>query len=501
MLKLSPLFTDGAVLCRDREIRIFGEAEDGQVLRCELRDEGKAKLCAQETQAAGGRFMFCLPPQEAQEHCELKITGDHGEFLAREIAIGEVFLAGGQSNMEWELQNADEGPETIRIHANPQVRYFNVPRRAYACEEADQAFAEAGWRPVEPGGARDMSAVAYFFAMKLQEQLGVPVGIIDCYWGGTSITAWLDRDSLERTREGKRYLTAYENRAGQKTLQEFLAEEKAWREELHAWEEQVAAYKQEHPRASGAEVNREVGPCPWHPPEGPGSPYRPGALYDMMTARVVPYVLSGILWYQGESDAGLTDDYEMLLLSLAERWRTAFMDQRLPFLLVQLPMWIASDAPGDSFTWPEIRMAQSRARDQLRNCGMVCLLDQGEWDNLHPTAKRVVGERLAELALKEIYGREGRTSPRAIDKYISEGTLTIVFSDPIRTRDGKRAALMELAGPDGAFFPAEGIPEGKNLRLFSDRVPYPAHARYAWTDFAEVNLFGENGLPAEPFVL
>ncbi len=501
MLKVSPLFTDGAVLCRGKEIRIFGKAKDGELIHGELRDEKGALLAAGDAEAAEGGFLLRLPPQEARCGCSLVISCGEEIFEARDICIGEVYLAGGQSNMELELRNADEGQELLKSHENPQVRYFNVPRRAYLCPEAEEAFEASRWHAVSPGTGADMSAVAYFFAMKLQKKLGVPVGIVDCYWGGTSVTAWMTEEQLKRTAEGRRYLEKYQKEAGNKTLEEFLAEESAWHKVLHAWEKKVADYKEIHPKATGAEINREVGICPWNPPAGPGSPYRPAALWDTMMKRVIPLRLSGMLWYQGESDAGLTDRYEELLLSMVEEWRRAFMDDRIPFLNVQLPMWIASDAPGDTFTWPPIRLSQARVRDLLSGSGMICLLDQGEWDNLHPTNKRVVGERLCELAQRLVYGLEGEISPRAVEKYSEGDTLTVLCDGELLVRGGEEAALLEMAGADGVFKPARAQVRGSRICLRAEGVAHPAAARYAWTDYAKVNLFGKNGLPLEPFLL
>jgi len=501
MLHLSPLLRDGAVLCRRKEIRIFGEADEGARIRCELLDGQGTLLGEAEAETVGGRFLALIPPQEAGYHCKLRVSGAGETVCALDISIGEVYLAGGQSNMEMELSRADEGPELVRTHVNPMVRYFNIPRFAYPCGEADRAFEEARWQAVGPGRAGDMSAVAYFFAMKLQRRLEVPVGIIDCYWGGTSVTAWMDREWLCRTTEGKRYLEEYEALSGGKSLEVWQEETRVWQAELDAWNAKVEVYKQAHPTASGAEVNREVGPCPWNPPAGPGSPYRPAALFDTMVARAVPMTLSGFLWYQGENDAGLTDQYDVLLTSMIDRWRTAFREDSLPFLLVQLPMWIASYEPEDTYTWPAIRLAQTKVRDQVRNCAMVCLLDQGEWDNLHPTAKRVVGERLCDAALRLVYGQECPESPRATGKRTENGMLTVTLSEGVLTSDGKEPALLELAGADGVFHPARAMLEGGLLRLRACGVSVPVSVRYAWTDFAQVNLFSAEGLPLEPFRL
>ena len=170
----------------------------------------------------------------------------------------------------------------------------------------------------------------------------------------------------------------------------------------------MAKYKAEHPGCAWDDLVAAIGPCPWEPPAGPASPYRPAGLYDTMIAPLVPLALTGILYYQGEEDAWRTTKYDTLMMSLIDRWRSAFQGEDLPFLFVQLPMWIEKGAE-DSKNWPALRLRQSEARDRMRNTGMVCLLDQGEFDNIHPTNKRVVGERLFELAKIMIYGEKGET--------------------------------------------------------------------------------------------
>ena len=498
MLKMSPLFSDGAVLCRGKELRLFGEAADGAKVHGELRDSKDRPLARGDAEARDGRFLILLPPQEAQTGCRLVVTAEGETFTALDISIGEVYLAGGQSNMELELQNADEGQTLIASHVNPMVRYFNVPKFGYFCEERTAAWREARWNAVGPGRAKDMSAAAYFFAMKLQRKLGVPVGIIDAYLGGTSVTCWMDEDWLKRTGEGRRYLAEYAEKTKGVTLEDFLEKEMAFREKLDEWNGKMAAWKAAHPGGLWDDLVAEIGPCPWDPPAGPASPYRPAGLYATMIEPLTPLALTGILYYQGEEDTWRTEQYDALMMSLIDRWRTAFREESLPFLFVQLPMWIEKGA-SDSKTWPALRLCQSRVRDRMRNTGMICLLDQGEFDNIHPTNKRVVGERLYELALKEIYGGEGETAPRVTGRRIEGSMMTLLTDRPLTTRDGREPALLEMAGADGRYVPARAMIEGPYLHLTAAGVAHPVHARYAWTDFGAVNLFAANGQPLEPF--
>ena len=503
MLKPSALFSDGAVLCREKEIRIFGETDAGAELRIELRGrEGELLAEADCTVAEDGRFTALLPPQPVRKECVLRFIGNGGVREARNIAIGDVYLAGGQSNMEWELRNAQEGPEEIAAHEDPLLRFFTVPRKAYVCAEQREAFDATRWEAVSPGRNGEVSAVAYFFAAALRKHRpDVPVGILGCYWGGTSVTCWMPEQTLRRLTEGRAYLERYERQAAGKSMETFLREETVFQDTLNAWNHQVDQYKKEHPGAPWKEVEDACGACPWNPPAGPGSPYRPGGLAESMLLQTAPSALTGILFYQGESDTDQTEHYDELMLALILYWRRIFRDAVLPFLFVQLPMWQDWNAE-DTFRWPALRLAQAAVRDAVRNAGMICLLDEGEYGNLHPTAKRVVGERLHRLAETMIYGETGGYSPRAVRKHTEGRELAVTLSEPVILRKGDKPALLETAGADGVFYPAEAVVHGNELRLRSYQVSRPVHARYAWTDYSDrANLYGSTGLPLEPFCL
>ncbi|MBR2823046.1 MAG: hypothetical protein IKE24_05130 [Clostridia bacterium] len=500
MMKISPVFSDGAVLCRRKEIRIFGEAEEGTLVRCELLGPKGVLMARGEGETRNGRFLVILPPQEAAVGCRLVIAGGGEAFTALDICVGEVFLAGGQSNMELELQNADEGQTLIAGHVNPLVRYFNVPKFGFFGEERTAAWQNARWEAIGPGRGKDMSAAAYFFAMKLQREKNVPVGIIDSYLGGTSVTCWMDAAWLERTGEGARYLREYAEETKGITMEDFLKKESVFRHNLDQWNADMAEWKAAHPGGAWEDMVAEIGECPWDPPKGPASPYRPAGLYDTMIAPLTPLALTGVLYYQGEEDTWRTEKYDTLMMSLIDRWRAAFEEEELPFLFVQLPMWIAKGAE-DSRTWPALRLCQSRVRDRMRNTGMVCLLDQGEFDNIHPTNKRVVGERLFELAKRVVYGEtDSAEAPRVTGRRIEGSMMTLKTDQALMSRDGKEPAFLELAGADGVFRPARAMLEGPVLHLTAAGVSHPLHCRYAWTDYGAVNLFGANGLPLEPFL-
>ncbi len=502
MIKPSALFSDGAVLCRGKEIRIFGEISEGCSVRVVLTDAGGKTLAETEAEEKDGRFLAYLAPQEAQRGCTLRFESGGERTDVRNVAVGDVYLAGGQSNMELELGGADEGPACVRSHEDADLRFFNIPKMARVSAEQRKAVDETRWEAIAPGRGAHNSAVAYFFARRLREtRPEVPVGIIGCYWGGTSIACWLEEETLRSLAEGARYLDSYAEKTKGKDLETYLREEEAFNRDMDRWNRSVAEYRSSHENAAFDEITKACGICPWNPPAGPGSPYRPAGLAESMLHEAAPAALTGILYYQGEEDTARTEKYDELMILLIRRWRELFEEPELPFLFVQLPMWLDFGAE-DTFLWPALRLQQAAARDLARNTAMVCLLDEGEYGNIHPTAKRVVGERLYGLAEKLIYRQHGEESPRALRKYTEGNTLTVVLSAPVKTTDGEAPRLLEAAGEDGRYAPARGGICGNTLVIRSEAVPKPVHARYAWTDYAaDVNLAGENGLPLEPFRL
>ena len=500
MLKPASLFTDGAVLCRRKEIRVFGEVSEGLTVTVRLLSREGSLLGESSARTGGTRFLVSLPPQEAQTGCRLVIYADEEQVEAKDVAIGEVFLAGGQSNMELELRNADEGPGIIARYDDPLLRFFNVPKQSVKGPAQQQAVEGTRWHAISPGTGGENSAVAYFFAAKLRERMpDIPVGIIGCYWGGTSVTCWMEEDVLRTEPEGVRYLEEYEARSAGKSMETWQKEQKVFQDTFGSWCSAVDQYRAAHPGAAWAEIESACGFVPWDPPAGPGSPLRPAGLAVTMVREIVPVTLTGILFYQGEEDAGKTDHYDVLFSLLIRTWRKLFKNEALPFLFVQLPMWV--DLNGiDTFRWPLLRKAQAAVRDTVPGTGMICLLDQGEFGNIHPTAKRPVGERLADLAGVMLYGK-GEISPRALDLTPQGDTLIIHLSAPVRLR-GESAALLEISGADGCYVPAQAEVLGDRLLLHAASVKQPLHARYAWTDYAaQVPFFGENFLPLEPFDL
>lgn len=495
MFQVSPLFGDHAILPAGKESRIFGTADDGERIHATLTNANGTIVGEGECTAHDGRFLLHLPPQEIGGGAlTLTLTSDSSTFSAQDVHAGYLFLAGGQSNMEWSLWNAQGGQELIQTHHDPELRYFNVPRESVE-SKSEAAFADTRWQQIVPHQGGDMSGVAYFFAREVREKTGAPVGIVGCNWGGTSILSWMDEAALDACPAAKQAAAAYEHSIEGITLADWSARQTAFEKEMADWNAKVAEIKANDPGIAWTDVERQAGVCPWHPPIGPGSPYRPGQLARSMVSHVAPLALTGILFYQGESDVERANDYGELLITLVRRWRMLFRDAALPFYNVQLPMYIDAGA-ADDHTWAVLRHQQELAWRTLRGTHLAVMIDGGEYANLHPVDKLTPGQRLAQLFLAEATHTPD-TQPWAVSKSTSGQVLTVTLTQPVHGEP----TLFEVSGEDGAYVPAQAEVDGCYIRLHAPDVPCPVKARYAWVNWAQVSVFGESGLPLAPFVL
>ncbi|MBN1776586.1 MAG: sialate O-acetylesterase [Clostridiales bacterium] len=492
-LQLAAVFTDHMVLCRKKNVRVFGTAADSAEVTLSIAGQ------TVKTLARKGRFEAALAPMPAGGPYTLTVTDGDTTLTFADVMIGDVYFAGGQSNMEWPLEQAEVGPELVKTLDEPMIRYINFPHNAWLDDSALAEERKMRWKPLKPSECGDISAVACHFALELQPELNVPVGIIGCYWGGTSVACWLSEAALKQTTAGVKLLDEYADRIKNKSDAQFDAEIKAYDGEYQAWWKRVQALQKDDPGIPWSEINEKAGACPWPQPEGRKSAYRPAGLAETMLKRAAPYTLTGFLYYQGEEDTKHPPLYRPLLMTLIAFWRDLFLDTALPFLNVQLPMFIAKGEE-DVRNWPPIRRAQEQVYADMRNTGLAVLIDCGEFDNIHPKDKKTVGHRLYLQALKVVYGRDVQAdSPRALSVRLEGDALLVALSEPVRITG--EAALFELAGEDGEFRPALCEIEGQELRVFAEAVPAPTAVRYAWVNYGEVHVFGLSGLPLAPFAL
>ena len=499
MFKVSPIFGDHAILPIGKELRIFGTADEGEIIRAVLTTEDGTVTGEGISTAREGRFLIHMPPQERGTYT-LTLASDSMTWTAADLVTGWVFMAGGQSNMEWGLWNAQGGQEIIKTHDDSDLRYFNVPRVSVMDEKGLAAHDAAHWQTIEPHVGGDMSAVAYFFAREVRKETGIPVGIIGCNWGGTSILSWMDDVALNRSVPAMKAAAEYEASIEGMTLEAWQERQDAFQAEMDEWNGKVAKIKETNPNIEWAEIEKQAGVCPWHPPIGPGSPYRPGQLHRSMVAQVAPAALSGILFYQGESDVERAEDYGELLITLVTRWRELFGDAELPFYNVQLPMYIDAGAQDDR-RWAILRQQQEKAWYALRNSYIAVMIDAGEYGNIHPVDKEKPGERLARLFMEKFASRHP-SQPWAMRKSTCGNILTVELTGPVEARRGE-PDLFEVAGEDGVYFPAKAELDWNKIHLSAEGVAHPVKARYAWVNWGEVHVFAPHTphLPLAPFCL
>jgi sialate O-acetylesterase len=490
---LAAIFGDHMVLRHDRPVLIFGAAANGARITAEI-DKKQAY-----TTAKGHRFELALPPMAPGGPFTLMVTDGETTFTYADVMIGEVYLAGGQSNMELELKDSGDGSAIVASADNPMIRYYNVLKAPWLDRQALAQERQTCWRALAPGQCGDISAVAYHFAARLQAELNMAVGIIGCYWGGTSVTCWMDEAALRATAEGAALLTEYNAIIAAKSQTECDEEVRAHDAAMEKWNAAIEALRVKEPNLGWSEICKRAGPCPWNPPANRKSPFRPAGLAETMVKRVAPYTLTGILYYQGEEDTKHPGLYRPLMTTLIVFWRQLFRDDDLPFLFVQLPVYISSDDP-ENRQWAVLREAQEQTCRTVRNTGLVVMIDGGEADNIHPMDKKTVGERLYRQALRVVYGRISEPeSPRALFVWRDGTEMALAFSEPIRAEGEPR--WFELADATGRFAPAKAIIKGCGARLSADGITEPQAVRYAWYNYAVVNVFGENGLPLAPFRL
>lgn len=495
---LAAVFTDHMVLQRNKNINIWGCAYTATDVTVELC--GKSVT----TRAESGKWKVVLPPMEAGGPYELKVTDNRGgELVLRDVMIGEVWLAGGQSNMELELQNALNGKEVLQNIKDVNVRFYYTQKIAYIDDYFHFAERNSCWSIAAPDTAANYSAVGYYFARRLAAELGVTVGVIGCNWGGTSASAWMSRKMLEQDADTKSYVDEYDKAMEDKTMEGYLAELAEYEEWYNEWQPKINEYyaNTENPTWEGAQ--EYAGPSRWPEPLGPKSQFRPGGLYETMISRICPYTLAGFAYYQGESDDHKPDTYYKLFKALIEQWRTDWEDDSLPFMFVQLPMFM-NEGDEDFKHWCKIREAQMRVHQTTANTGIAVILDKGEFNNIHPIDKEPVGERLALQALYHVYGKiSADEAYGAIYKSheYTDGGIMLTFEhagDGFELK-GEKAVGFEVAGKDKKYHTADAWFKGDKIFVRSAEVAEPVYLRYNWTNYGEVTVFSKNGIPLAPF--
>jgi sialate O-acetylesterase len=479
-VRLPNVISDHAVLQRGRPIHLWGWAAPGAHLQAHFHQQTVATDADQL-----GEWSLWLAPENAGGPYVLTISGDGQATTVKDILVGDVWFASGQSNMEMPLSGFPESHAEVKDAAreiaaanNPRIRLLLVDERATDFPEDDQA---ENWTLCNPQTAADFSAVAYFFGREIAAKENVPIGLIDSAWGGTPADSWMSMDALGTDPE---LLPAFASRAIFAHAQTHV-------------EDVIVAEQRQDSVAKAA--GRPIPDHPWHPYE---KSWMPSGLFNAMVAPFTPFTIKGILWYQGESNSGRdrAHYYRTLFPALIADWRNQFNQGDLPFLYAQISSY---NSLGED--WGEIRDAQRRAL-AVANTAMVVTLDVGEKTNVHPADKQTVGFRMAQAARATVYGeRVAYESPlfrQATAEQLPGGATALrVWFDHAEGLHGSGPAVegFELAGEDRHYLPAQARLEGSTVLVSSVAVPHPVYVRYAWPSFFDHNLFNAAGLPTSTF--
>lgn len=481
-VKLPAIFTDNLVLQRDMPVPIWGWAADGEKVTVTLGTQTKTAMPA----APSGKWTVKLDAMRAGGPCTLTVAGKNTITL-KNVLIGEVWVCSGQSNMQMSVHGVINAKEEIAAANYPKIRLASVPTRG---SQTPQEDFQGKWVECSPATVGGFSAAGYFFGRELSKSLGVPIGLINTSYGGSSCEAWVKRSVLEADPQYKPMLDRYA-----KMISDYdPVKAKA------VYEKQRAAWK------VAVEKAKAAGRKAPNPPRLQGDPrtgnHAPANLYNAMLTPVLPYGMRGAIWYQGESNAGRAYQYRTLFPTMIENWRADWHQGDFPFYFVQLANFMAEKPePGES-AWAELREAQSMTL-KLPNTGQAVIIDIGEAQDIHPKNKQDVGKRLALWALAKTYGKDVVYSGPTYKSMEKKGDRIVLRFDDVdgglEAKDGEALKGFAIAGEDKKFVWADAKIVGDTVVVASPKVKAPAAVRYAWADNPVCNLYNKAGLPACPF--
>lgn len=457
-IKLHELFGDHMVLQQKVENTIWGTTKPGSDVTVTI-SRPKANAAVENVTAVvakadpDGKWSVKLPAQNAGTGYEIAVASGPDTITIKDVAVGEVWICSGQSNMEWRFNLLRGGYDMAEKAVNKNIRLFTVPKTAVAKPQshiASGAPYETKWLESNKDSVYTFSAVAYYFGKHLQPTLNVPLGLIHTSWGGTPAESWTSAETLAANDGIKYYLEKKEGML----------------------------------KAAG---NNKL------------NAHTPTSLYNGMIYPLLPYSIKGAIWYQGESNAGRAAEYRTLFPAMIEDWRKAFKND-LPFCLVQLAPYHDGDADGVNYA--ELRDAQLHATKVLKNVGMAVITDVGDLFDIHPQNKEPVGQRLALAARALAYGQKIEYSGPIYKSMKIEGEKIVLSFDHLGgglTVRGRVLNGFTICGEDKYFYPAKATIVGETVEVTSEKVSKPIAVRFGWKNFPVCNFFNKAGLPASPF--
>ena len=523
---LPVIFSDHMILQRAAAVPVWGRADAGENVAVTFAGQTKTTTADDH-----GKWLvkFAALPANAEPQ-ELTVAGKDSSVKISDVLVGDVWLAGGQSNMGFPLNSAHNAKDELPKAGDSQLRFFRVKTRTAAEPQID---CTGEWELSSPDTAKNFSAVAYFFAQEIRRDQKVPVAVLQAPWGGTDIETWISLAGLKQNPalnnplgRWEKALAEYEKvKANPELVANYEKDLKVWQKEVQpAYDVVLKKYNADKDagKAVGPKPQPER-PEPSNPdPMGTPSPSRrpstPTVNFNGMIAPLVPYAIRGVIWYQGENNGARGLEYRELFPRLIEDWRSQWINNGgadFPFLFVQLPCNGKDTTPVAENGWPWLREAQLLALQKTPRTGMAITIDVGDPNNVHPADKIDVGHRLALVAKKMVYGENVVASGPLFQKMeIVAGKVRVQFTE---TGSGLAAGQQPwcargvtpfpkdkligffLAGEDKKWFEAEATVDGDSVVLTSAQVPKPVAVRYGWANSPRGNLYNREGLPASPF--
>ncbi len=467
-LRLPDIYSDGMIVQRDRYLPIEGTADRDSHI------EVTANGVRLHTRADNrGHWRVMAPPPVVGKTFNITVSDGSTTKTIRDVTPGELWIASGQSNMEFRLNQDIEADAVISSASDTLLRFYHMkpihnstpgvwPDSIIDATDRLEYFNSSGWQAAVGENASQISAVAYYFARQLRDSLGVPVGIIQNAVGGSPIESWIDITTLEDSMPevAVNWLT---NDYTQKWVQQ-RAKENLGPDHLNS--------------------------C---------HPYRPDYLFASGLMPLAHIPVKGVIWYQGESNAHNLTVHRQLFPLLLQSWRQYFNDPEMPFVYAQL------SSIGRA-SWPMFRDSQRRIEQELDNVYMAVTSDVGDSIDVHPRRKRPVGERMARRALRNLYGYSTLTDrgPYISDARATNGGRSVILTfstgSPLATSDGRLPSTFEVAQSNGKFVAAHAeIISESEIMLTDMDITEPRFVRYGWQPFTRANLINTDSLPASTF--
>ncbi len=508
-MKLASIFTDHMVIQRNMTIRVFGSGE-GKV-RVQFLGE------TAEGMSENGKWCLYLSPKPSGGPYEMKINLNGEEITLKDILIGDVFLACGQSNMEMPLFTTESGFSDAKNCQNDSIRYFTVPRRykkgvdTYGFHFTDMYNCDAPWQICSEESALSFSAIGHYFAEYIREEINVPVGIISCNWGGRRIEAFIEKSYFYGVPALEGQMRAFEEHNRSIDMEKYEKDFSEFEENVEKYINEKHKGRLEETRRIGIYAGAAKADLSGYPviAKGPYDSVSPSNLWDSMFSEIVPFGARGMLWYQGESN-GNDRDYCEKYLTFLKCIREQF-ECDMDVYAVELAPYIGSHADikviadGIFITennWAFLREQQQMATVKGKRNYLVTTQELGDLFEIHPKRKKELSRRLALKALKYTYGKDIKADqPTYKSAEFRDGKAYITLDNAEGLFGQLYGVEMMIAGEDRVLHRAYvSIMEDNRLCVQSQMVPKPVLVRYGFgMYYFGKHIYNGAGLPLAPF--